>query len=155
MAIGPESRRMASGRIVVVAVVQGALGTAAVLVGLGPLMQPAEPVEEAVAVVAIGLGCVSIVAGITLGLRLRAARGLGIAGGVATVLLGLILAELTRSSLEDCQTRGEAAGPCIGVLAAVGVLSAAIVAVGIAAIIVIRRAHPGAFRRHGRRGIGS
>ena len=42
MAIGPEARRMASGRIVVVAGVIGTLGAAAIVLGIGPILVGAQ-----------------------------------------------------------------------------------------------------------------
>ena len=150
MAIGPEARDMASGRLVVAAGLIGAIGFAAIVLGFGPIVVGAGPTERAIGTLAIGLGVLMMLAAISLALRLGPARRLGMASGVAAILLGLLVAVAAIASLGSCETRASGAAGCSVVVAGTAAVGLSVVAAGAGCTVVIRRAPPAALRRHRR-----
>jgi hypothetical protein len=148
VAIGPEARRAASGRIVVVATLQGTLGAASLVVGLGPRVSGAPPMTQAVGLASIVLGTILIIGAVALGLRTRHARLLGLAGAIATVLVGLLVFAAALASEDDCVRSNGPSSACALLLGAVEVAGLSVTAAGLASAVVIHRARPQAFRRH-------
>lgn len=142
---------MASGRIVVVAGLQGAIGAASAVVGLGPLLEQAELGERAVGLGGIALGTVMVLAALSLGLRRGPARALGLAGALSMVTLGFLVVLLSATSLGTCDARNDQEMACRVVIAAISVVGVAIAATGAASVVILRRARLDAFRRHLRR----
>lgn len=142
MSIGPDSRRMASGRVVVVTGLLGVVGAAAVVIGLGPILQPSEPMERVLAVGAIALGTVMIIAALALAIRRGPSRQLGIAGGWAMLAMGLTVAVLSAASLGTCEGRASQVVACQIVIATISVVGISIAVAGGASVAVIRRARP-------------
>ena len=152
MSIGPESRHMASGRVVVIAGFEAVLGAASVVVGLGPLLQPSSPSELLwIGGLAIGLGAVLLAGAAALGLRLRHARRLGIAGALASIAVGLLATSLAVASLDACEVSHTQPSACQAIVGSIGLVGGVIGAVGVAAVVVLRRAHAAAFRRSRKR----
>jgi hypothetical protein len=152
VAIGPESRHMASGRVVVIAAFEAVLGAASVVVGLGPLLQPAAADELVwIGGAAIGLGAVLLTGAAGLALRLRYARGFGIAGALAAIAIGALVAGLAVASLDACAPSHPQPTACQALVGSIGFLGGVTGALGIIALGVLRRAHAAAFRRSRRR----
>lgn len=147
MAIGPEARRMASGRIVVVAGVIGTLGAAAIVLGMGPILVGAQRVEREIGIAAVALGCVMLVAGGSLALRRGPARLLGIAGGVAGAALGAVIVIAATVSLGRCADAVDRAEACSVLVGGTGIAGLAIATVGVASAVIVSRARPDALRR--------
>jgi hypothetical protein len=150
MAIGPQSDRMASGRLVVIATVYGLLGAAAGVLGVGPQVRPAPDGIRLVGLSAIALGSVLLLAAVTLALRARGARAVGAAGGAAAAALGAIVGFLSLASLDDCTVGGRNVTECHALIGAVGLAGLVVAAFGLGSMIVILRARPSAFRRQRR-----
>lgn len=150
MVIGPEARRSASGRVVVVVGLLAALGPAAIILGAGPLLVASGPLERAIGVAAIALGAVMLVAAVALASRRGPTRMLGMAGGASLAALGAIVAIAASASVAGCgaaPTRAVACVTLVGGTAAVGV---GLVAAGVGSWVVVSRARPESLRR-GRR----
>lgn len=150
MAVGPDARRMASGRMVVVGGLDATMGAAAVALGLGPLIERAEPGTQLVGAAAIALGVVLLLAGGALLFRRGPVRLLGRLGGVAAMALGLVILVAAASSIGDCSASSNAAG-CLVLLGVSGMLGVVAVTAGLAGLVVVSRAHAQALRRPGRR----
>jgi hypothetical protein len=150
MAIGPEARDMASGRLVVAAGLIGAIGFAAVVLGSGPIVVAAGPTERAIGTLAIGLGIFMMVAAISLALRLGPAKRLGIASGVAAILLGVLVTIAAIASMGSCEARASGEAGCSVVVAGTAAVGLGVVAAGAGCTLVIRRAPPAALRRNRR-----
>lgn len=147
MGIGPEARRQASGRIVVVAAMYAAVGSAAVILGIGPIIQPAQAVVREAATLAIALGGVMLVGGAALLLRRGPARGLGVAAGVAMAALGAIVTLAAVVSLGECGGGSDRAMGCSLIVGVAGVGGVGVMAAGSGAAAVVSRARPAALRR--------
>ncbi|HEX2766261.1 MAG TPA: hypothetical protein VHR55_06470 [Candidatus Limnocylindria bacterium] len=147
MAIGPEARRAASGRIVVVAGLLGACGATTLILGAGPMLVPAGPLERAIGVAAMALGGVMLLAGAALGLRLRAARILGIAGGASLAVIGVAIVVAASATLPGCGGSSERAIACVTLVGGTGVAGVGLVAAGVASAYVVSRARPEFLRR--------
>ncbi|MGH2427420.1 MAG: hypothetical protein ACRDGV_00840 [Candidatus Limnocylindria bacterium] len=137
---------MASGRIVVIAVFYGLLGGTALLIGLGPLLQPAGPWIRLAGFVAIATGVTLIAAAAGLLWRGRLGRALGIAGGIAALVLGVMVVGLSLASLESCPGLDDAAQPCFVLVGGIGFIGLLITFAGLGAIAVIRRTRRSFFR---------
>lgn len=150
MGIGPDAARKKSGRIVVVAGFYGLLGSGAALLGLGPLVRPADTTARAIAVAAIGAGLVLLIGAIGLVLRRGWARRAGMMAGWSAIGLGLLIATLGLAALDGCAGPDVGTGcrMLVGALLLVGLL---ITGCGVGALTVVRRARASVFRKRGRR----
>jgi hypothetical protein len=147
MGIGPEAREMASGRIVVVAGLLGAIGAAAVVLGAGPVLLAAEPAARGTGYLAIATGGVMLVATLSLALRRGPVRALGTAGGLAAAVLGATIAVAAAGSLDACSTPLTRPVECSAVVGAAALVGLGILAVGVGSVVVVRRARPESLRR--------
>ena len=147
MAIGPEARRHASGRIVVVAGLFATAGTGAVILGLGPIIEAVQPIERALGVVIVLLGFVMLAAAASLAVRRGPARALGVAGGVALAVAGLIIAVSAADSLAGCTGAGAPVPGCGLVVGSAAVIGLLVAVTGLGCAIVVARARPDALRR--------
>jgi hypothetical protein len=147
MAIGPEARGMASGRIVVATGLFAALGTAAIILGFGPLTLGAGPTERAIGGAVMGLGALMVTAAASLATRRGPARLLGTVAGAAMSVLGGTIAIGALASFGSCQGRETQTVECSAVVSAAGLLGLAALAAGIACLLVVRRARPASLRR--------
>ena len=150
MAIGPDSRRMASGRIVVIAIGDILLGAMSTLVGIGPQVEGAEIETRVAGAVALLLGSVLMIAGIALGLRVRHAQKLGAAGAAAAVLVGAMVTVLALDSFGACTADGAAPTACQALVGSVVVVGISICVLGLTSGVIIRRSPRDAFRRYPR-----
>jgi hypothetical protein len=151
MAIGPDARRLASGRLVVVAGTLMVLGVAAAVLGAGPILEPADPVENAIGIAAVALGLLMLVAGASLALGRGPVRRLGIAGGAAAGVLGGMVTIAATQSLASCGTDGDRTIACSLVVCGTAVGGLAVTVAGVASAIVVSRARADALHRHRRR----
>ena len=138
---------MASGRIVVIATFEGVLGLASTLIGLGPVVEPADPEARILGGTAILLGAFLLTGAAALGLRIPHARRLGIVGAVAAAIIGLLLAGLAIASLDACGISQLQTMPCLALIGGIGLMGIAISALGLASMIILGRARSEAFRR--------
>jgi len=150
VAIGPRARYEASGRVVVVATLQGVIGFASAVVGLGPLIGGGGPAERVVGGIGMVFGAVMMVAALVVGLRLGPARTAGLLGGVVTCALGVLIVVLAWESVGACHAPGRSPQPCYVVVGGVAVAGFTVAGVGAASVSIVRRSRPEAFRR-GRR----
>ncbi len=146
MAIGPEARRAVSGRIVVVAGFYGVLGTASIVVGLGPLIMLADVMSRVLALGAITGGTTLVVGSAGLFSKRRWSRRFAILGGSAAISLGLVTIALASDALVSCGSM-PAPQDCIAVTLGLALIGLTITVCGIGSVAIIRRARPGAFRR--------
>ena len=147
MGIGPQAREMASGRIVVVTGLLGAIGAAAVVLGAGPVLLAAEPATRGVGYVALVAGGVMLAAALSLALRRGPVRVLGLAGGLAAAVLGAIIAVAAAGSLDACGAREARTVECSAVVGAAALVGIGILAAGVGSVLVVRRARPESLRR--------
>lgn len=147
MAIGPEARRQASGRIVVVAGLFAAVGVASIVLGLGPLSVASSSLEKTIGAVVIGLGVLMLVAAVALGTRRGPTRHLGVAASLAVVLLGAAVTLGAVSSLDACGSRETRTMECTVIVGGAALLGLGVAAAGIGCLLVIIRGRPAALRR--------
>ena len=145
MAIGPEARRMASGRVVVLAASQGFLSIVTFVMGLGPLVHPSEPVEKLAAGAAVALSVPMGIGAVLLGLRRGPARTAGLAAAFASMAVGTVVVVLAVASLDGCGGVGDG-WSCSMLIGLIGLVGIGIIAFGIGSRSLIRRAHPRALR---------
>lgn len=150
MAIGPQSDRTASGRLVVIATVYGLMGAIAALLGIGPQVRPTTEEVRLAGVIAIGLGATMLLAGAALALRVRGARALGTSGALATAALGAMVGFLSLADLDECASGGRNPGECHVLIGAIGLAGVAVVAFGLGSMIVILRTPRRRYRRQRR-----
>lgn len=149
VAIGPDSRNMASGRVVVIAVLDGALGVMAIVGGIGPQVTSSEPPVREVGLLGIAMGLALVAAGITLALRTPFARTCGAVGGIVATLLGFLVVGLSLASFGECAPAN--GGACELVVGGIAVVGGAIAAFGVASTRVVSGAPAAAFRRDRKR----
>ena len=150
MAIGPEARRLASGRIVVVGGMLSAFGVAAIVLGAGPILETSQAHERAIGVVAIGLGLLMLAGGTMLGIRRGPARAAGIAGCLAAAALGTLIGVAAVTSLGACGAADDRAVSCGLLIGGAAVGGMVLAGGGVASALVVSRARPEAFRRRRR-----
>ena len=149
MAIGPEATHMASGRIVVVAGFYGLLGSGGVVLGLGPLLRPADATTRAIGFGVVAAGLVLLIGAVGLVLRRGWARRAGVIAGWSAIGLGLLIAALGLTALEGCA--GSEAGGCTILVGGLSIIGLVIAGSGIASVTIVRRARLSVFRARGRR----
>lgn len=149
MAIGPQSRDAASGRLVVIAALHGIVGAASMVLAAGPFLEQAGTTERILAGVVALLGTVMLIGALSVGLRIGPARTLGVAGALAMTAQGLILLLLATLSLSRCGDRAADATGCYLVVGAFVLAGLAIAGLGIGSAVVIRRARQRALGRRG------
>lgn len=131
---------MVPGRLVVIALLYGASGLIAILLGLGPLVRPAGAMEQLFAAVSIVAGLA--LEGVSLGLLWRPGRrrSLGLAGGAVLLMLGLLIMILGGISLEECPDDNGSA--CTGTLVTVVAGGLAVALFGIISMVALNRLRP-------------
>jgi hypothetical protein len=147
MAIGPEARRQASGRVVVVAGLFAAVGIASIVLGLGPLAVGSSSVEQTIGAIVIGMGVLMLVAAIALATRRGPTRPLGVAASLAVVLLGTAVALGAVSSLDACGARDTRTVECAAIVGGAAMLGLGVAVAGIGCLLVVIRGRPTALRR--------
>lgn len=150
MAIGPEATRKKSGRIVVVAGFYGLLGGSAAILGLGPLLRPADATIRAIGIIAVGAGLVLLLGSAGLWLRPRWARRAGLIAGASAVGIGLLITALALTAMGGC-AGADVGGGCTFLVGGLALIGLGIIGCGIASVAVVLRARPSVFRERRRR----
>lgn len=146
MGIGPEARRAASGRIVVVAGLFVTLGAATTILGAGPIILSSEPGARQIGVASVALGCLLIVAAACLGLRRGPARLLGVVGGMAATVIGAFVIIAGAMSADTCHS-GAGGTACALTIGGIVMAGIGVVVGGVASAIVVNQAPREALRR--------
>lgn len=143
---------MIPGRVFVVALVYVVLGLAAIVLGLGPVLQPAGDTERVLAVVAIAAGSLLAAIGVSLLMRRERGKRLGMLGGAVLIMLGVLVMILAGVGLDGCPQTDESG--CTKLVLTVTGGGLAISCLGIMSIVALRRLRPPAWadrpgsRRH-------
>lgn len=146
MAIGPDARHSASGRIVVITAAQATIGVLAAVMGLGPWIDAAAWPERVIGTGGLIGGAVLLASAALLTLRRGPTRTVGVIGGLTMGAIGLAVTLLAISSYEACSST-ERATACYAVIGVLNVVGLVVTVLGGVSVTIIRRAPRSALHR--------